>query len=84
MEKLTELDREGKNFEEVVRLGCEYMKRTRLFFALKSLHNLAQNGRVSKVVAGQAAVVLGKQLFLEQPARRESWSLLQNAEEEKR
>lgn len=62
MEKLTELDREGKNFEEVVRLGCEYMKRTRLFFALKSLHNLAQNGRVSKVVAA-AAGVLGISVF---------------------
>lgn len=62
MEKLTELDREGKNFEEVVRLGCEYMKRTRLFFALKSLHNLAQNGRVSKVIAA-AAGVLGISVF---------------------
>lgn len=82
MEKLTELDREGKNFEEVVRLGCEYMKRTRLFFALKSLHNLAQNGRVSKVVA--AAAGYWESVFLEQPARREPWSLLQNAEEEKR
>ena len=34
------------------------MQKTRLFCSLKSLHNLAQNGRVSKVVAS-AAEVLG-------------------------
>ena len=54
MEKLVELDKTGKTFEEVVALGEAYLKETRLFFALKSLHNLVQNGRVSKVVAAAA------------------------------
>lgn len=54
MEKLVELDKAGKTFEEVVSLGDAYLEQTRLFFALKSLHNLVQNGRVSKVVAAAA------------------------------
>lgn len=54
MEKLVELDKSGKTFEEVVSLGDAYLEQTRLFFALKSLHNLVQNGRVSKVVAAAA------------------------------
>ena len=41
-----------------VRVIDAYMQKTRLFCSLKSLHNLAQNGRVSKVVAS-AAEVLG-------------------------
>ena len=51
VEKIIELDAEGLSFEEVVREGEGYMERTRLFFAFQSLHNLAQNGRVNKVVA---------------------------------
>ncbi len=54
MEKLVELDKAGRTFEEVVSLGDAYLEQTRLFFALKSLHNLVQNGRVSKVVAAAA------------------------------
>lgn len=57
MEKLVELDKEGKSFEEVVTFGETYLKQTRLFFALKSLHNLVQNGRVSKVVATAAGAL---------------------------
>ena len=33
------------------------MQTTRLFFALKSLHNLAQNGRVNKVIAAAAGAL---------------------------
>lgn len=62
IEKLVELDRAGKTFEEVVTLGQAYLEQTRLFFALKSLHNLVQNGRVSKVVAA-AAGALGISVF---------------------
>lgn len=57
MEKLIELDQSGMEFEEVCRMGEDYMQKTRLFFALKSLHNLAQNGRVNKVVAAAAGAL---------------------------
>ncbi len=57
IEKLIELDRDGKSFEDVCTFAEEYQKKTRLFFALKSLHNLAQNGRVSKVVAAAAGAL---------------------------
>ena len=50
--------KEGKKFEEIDGAIDAYMQKTRLFCSLKSLHNLAQNGRVSKVVAS-AAEVLG-------------------------
>lgn len=51
MEKLMELDSQGYSFEEVCRKAEEYLKKTRLLFSLKSLHNLAQNGRINKAVA---------------------------------
>jgi len=51
MEKVIELDGQGLSFEEVVEKADEYLKTTRIFFAFQSLHNLAQNGRISKVVA---------------------------------
>jgi DegV family protein with EDD domain len=51
LEKLVELDRSGMVFEEVCKAGEEYLKKTRLFFSFQSLHNLAQNGRVNKVLA---------------------------------
>lgn len=57
MEKLIEFDQSGMEFEEVCRRGEDYMQKTRLFFALKSLHNLAQNGRVNKVVAAAAGAL---------------------------
>lgn len=56
LEKLISLEKEGKTFEEMVQYGEKYLERTRLFFSLKSLHNLVQNGRVSKVVAAAAGV----------------------------
>lgn len=51
VEKIQELKEKGCSFEEVVRYMEDYRKRFRLFFALKSLHNLAQNGRVNKILA---------------------------------
>lgn len=57
MEKLMELHRAGKSFEEVCREAQEYQKQTGLLFALKSLHNLAQNGRISKALASALGVL---------------------------
>lgn len=58
LEKIVELKNAGLTFEEVCRGIEAYSKKTRLFFAFQSLHNLAQNGRVPKVIA-QAIGVLG-------------------------
>lgn len=57
LEKLKELTDAGLPFEEVVAQTVEYHKHTRLFFILQSVHNLAQNGRVSKVVAAAVGVL---------------------------
>ena len=50
-EKLAELVRVGKGFEEICSRIDAYMRHTRIFFALESFHNFAQNGRVNKLVA---------------------------------
>lgn len=57
MEKLAELDAAGLPFDQVCAAVEEYQKHTRLFFALKSLHNFSQNGRVSKAVAVSIGVL---------------------------
>lgn len=57
LEKLEELTGKGLSFEEVVAQTTEYQKHTRLFFSLQSVHNLAQNGRVSKVVAAAVGML---------------------------
>lgn len=57
LEKLRDLKNAGLSFEEVVEQATEYQKHTRLFFILQSLHNLSQNGRVSKVVAAAVGVL---------------------------
>ena len=51
LEKLAELKSQGKSFEEVCSSIEKYRKRLKLYFSLSSLHNLAQNGRVSKIIA---------------------------------
>ncbi len=51
LEKLVELIAQGLSFEEIRDAGKEYLASTRLIFCLRSLHNLAQNGRVSPLVA---------------------------------
>ena len=57
IEKLKEMIEEDLTFEEIVEKGQDYLKHTRLFFALKSLHNFAMNGRVSKAVASAIGVL---------------------------
>lgn len=57
LEKIAELSQAGKSFEEIVAEVTAYQKHTRLFFALQSLHNLSQNGRVSKVAAAAVGVL---------------------------
>lgn len=51
LEKLAELKSQGKSFEEVCTAIDRYRKRLKLYFSLSSLHNLAQNGRVNKLIA---------------------------------
>lgn len=51
IEKMIEWKKAGKSFEEISSEVKKYNDSTRLFFAFKSLHNFAQNGRVNKVVA---------------------------------
>lgn len=62
IEKLIELDASGISFEEVCQEAEKYLSSTRLFFALKQLHNLAQNGRVNKVLAS-AVGMMGISIF---------------------
>lgn len=50
-EKLAELTAQGLAFEQVCAQIEQYMQHTHLFYILQSLHNLSQNGRVSKVAA---------------------------------
>lgn len=57
VEKLAELVNAGKDFEEIVNDINNYQKNTKLAFALKSLLNLARNGRTSKSVAALAGIM---------------------------
>jgi len=58
VEKLRELILSGtRTFEQIEAEIREYMKHTHLAFMLKSISNLAKNGRVSPVVAKAASVL---------------------------
>ena len=57
IEKLRELIASGLDFEAVKSEIIEYHKHTRLLFALESMHNLANNGRVSHIVAKMAGLL---------------------------
>lgn len=57
VEKVQELKAEGKSFEEVSEAISQYQKQTHLIFCLKSLTNLANNGRVSPAVAKIAGIL---------------------------
>lgn len=57
LEKLRDLTAQGLPFEQVEAQTREYMRHTRLLFSLQSLHNMAQNGRVSKVAAAAVGVL---------------------------
>ncbi|MBR7132243.1 MAG: DegV family protein [Clostridia bacterium] len=58
IEKICELRKKGCDFEEICQKTVEYSKGTKLLFMLKSMKNLANNGRVSHLSA-KAAGVLG-------------------------
>lgn len=58
LEKLVEEYQMGHSFEEITQNTRAYMKKAHTFFSLQSLHNLAENGRVNKLVA-KAVGVLG-------------------------
>ncbi|MDO4492734.1 MAG: DegV family protein [Clostridia bacterium] len=47
----------GMDADEAFRAVEAYKERTHLLFSLESMHNLAQNGRVSKLVATMAGVL---------------------------
>ena len=57
IEKIQELKAEGKSFEEVSETIAEYQNHTHMIFCLKSLRNLANNGRVNPAVAKIAGVL---------------------------
>lgn len=57
IEKLASLVHEGESFEDVCKQIRRYMMTTKLIFALGSLHNLSQNGRVNKVIASAVGVL---------------------------
>ena len=57
IEKLRELINADTSFEEIIAKINEYKKNTGLLFMLKSMNNLANNGRVSKISAKIAGVM---------------------------
>lgn len=57
LEKLRELIGQGLSPRMIDAVARDYLASTRLFFSLQSLHNLAQNGRVSRVVASAVGVL---------------------------
>ena len=58
IEKLVELIKSGEDFDTIVEKITDYnVNHTRLLFALESMHNLANNGRVSHLVAKMAGLL---------------------------
>ena len=57
VEKLQELIAAGKDFDTICKEIAEYKENTYLEFNLKSLRNLANNGRVSPAVAKLAGII---------------------------
>ena len=57
MEKLREMILSGMEFEEIEVRIRSHMQKTHLLFALKSLTNLARNGRVNPAVAAIAGAL---------------------------
>lgn len=55
--KLKELLKQGDSFEDTDRKIRDYLKHSRLFFSFFSLHNLSQNGRVSKAAAAALSLL---------------------------
>ena len=61
-ERIAALYAMGLSFDVICEKAREYLATTHLLFRLKSLHNLAQNGRVSTLTAG-AVGILGIQIL---------------------
>ena len=57
IEKLAENIKAKHSFEQICEEMKSYLQQTRIFFAFRSLHNLAQNGRVNKLVASTVGVL---------------------------
>lgn len=57
IEKLRELILEGKEFDDICAEVTKYTKKTGLLFMLESMRNLANNGRVSPLVAKMAGIL---------------------------
>ena len=57
IEKLAQLIGEVKDFDTICQQIKEYQKHTGLLFKLESVKNLANNGRVSKLVAGAVGIL---------------------------
>ena len=57
IEKLAELIGAGKEFDEICKAVTKYQQKTGLLFMLESMRNLANNGRVSPVVAKMAGIL---------------------------
>ena len=57
IEKLRNLILEGLSFDEIIEKIGAYAQKTHLLFALESLHNLANNGRVNPIVAKLAGLI---------------------------
>lgn len=57
IEKIAELANAGVEYEEICNRIKEYSKNTGLMFMLKSMNNLANNGRVSPIVAKMAGLL---------------------------
>ncbi len=57
IEKLEELVKEELSFEEICEKIEKYSKKTGLMFMLESMNNLANNGRVSPLVAKMAGIL---------------------------
>ena len=56
-DKAQELFQQGKSYEEICSQIMDYKEKTGLMFSLECLNNLANNGRVSSVVAKIAGVL---------------------------
>ena len=57
LEKAASAQRGGASFDGVYRVVEELQRHTHLLFSLESMHNLAQNGRISKLAATAAGVL---------------------------
>ncbi len=57
IEKAVSVMQTGADFDKVCGAVEEYQAHTHLLFALESMHNLAQNGRISKLSAAMAGVL---------------------------